>query len=176
MIKYVLPILVFLSLTWLFIKGLQKDPSLVPSPLIGKPVPTFVLPQLVDSTQTLTNKDLKGGVVLLNVWGSYCIPCREEQPLLMELHRNKVVDIYGLSYADDRANAIKYLQTYGNPFKKVAFDKDSRVAIDFGVYGVPETYIIDQKGIIRYKKVGAISRKLLDSTILPMINKLKKDG
>lgn len=176
MIKYGLPLLVFVLLTVLFVSGLHKDPSLVPSPLIGKPVPEFVLPQLADNSKTLTNNDLKGGVVLLNVWGSYCIPCREEQPLLMELHRNKVVDIYGLSYADNRANAIKYLQTYGNPFKKVAFDKDSKVAIDFGVYGVPETYIIDQNGIIRYKKVGAISRKLLDSTILPMIKQLKKQG
>ena len=176
MIKYVLPMLVFVLLTLLFVSGLHKDPSLVPSPLIGKPVPAFVLPQLADGSKTLTNNDLKGSVVLLNVWGSYCIPCREEHPLFMELHRHKVVDVYGLNYADDRANAIKYLETYGNPFKKVAFDKDSKVAIDFGVYGVPETYVIDQKGIIRYKKVGAISQKLLDSTILPMIEKLKRQG
>lgn len=176
MIKYVLPITVFALLTLLFVSGLHKDPSLVPSPLIGKPVPDFVLPQLTDSTKTLTNNDLKGNVVLLNVWGSYCIPCRQEHPLFMELSRSKLVDIYGLSYADERQNAIDYLKSFGNPYKKVAFDKDSRVAIDFGVYGVPETYIIDKHGIIRYKKVGAISRDLLDSTIIPMIKDLEKQG
>lgn len=173
MIKYILPITVFVLLTLLFMSGLKKDPSLVPSPLIGKPVPAFVLPQLQDAKQTLTNNDLKGEVVLLNVWGSYCIPCRQEHPLFMELSRSKLVDIYGLNYADDRDNAIDWLKTLGNPFKKVAFDADSRVAIDFGVYGVPETYVIDKDGIIRYKKVGAISRDLLDSTIIPMIKDLK---
>jgi len=174
MIKYTIPILVFVLLTILFVSGLKKDPSLVPSPLIGKPVPMFVLPQLEDGHKTLTNNDLKGEVVLLNVWGSYCIPCRQEHPLFMELSKGNLVDIYGLDYGDDRTEAINYLKTFGNPFKKVAFDEDSRVAIDFGVYGVPETYVIDKDGIIRYKKVGAISRELLDSTIVPMINDLKK--
>ena len=175
-IKYTIPILVFVLLAALFVSGLKKDPSLVPSPLIGKPVPNFVLPQLTDDKQTLTNNDLKGEVILLNVWGSYCIPCRQEHPLFMELSRSKLVDIYGLNYADERQSAIDYLKSFGNPFKKVAFDKDSRVAIDFGVYGVPETYVIDKGGIIRYKKVGAISKELLDSTIIPMIRELKKQG
>lgn len=174
MIKYILPVTIFVLLTLLFVSGLHKDPSLVPSPLIGKPVPAFALPQLVDAKQILTNNDLKGNVVLLNVWGSYCIPCRQEHPLFMELSKGNVVDIYGLDYGDDRTEAINYLKTFGNPYKKVAFDTDSRVAIDFGVYGVPETYVIDKDGIIRYKKVGAISRELLDSTILPMVKDLKK--
>ena len=173
MIKYLLPMIFFVLLTVLFLSGLHKDPTVVPSPLIGKPVPFFVLPQLDDVHANLTNQDLQGEVVLLNVWGSYCIPCRQEHPLFMELAKQKVVNIYGLNYADVRVDALNWLKSLGNPFKKIAFDEDRRVSIDFGVYGVPETYVIDKNGIIRYKKVGAISKELLDETILPMIADLK---
>ena len=174
MIKYVIPIVIFILLTILFLVGLNKDPQLVPSPLIDKPVPAFQLPQLDDLQKTLTQDDLKGEVVLLNVWGSYCIPCRQEHPLFMELKKKNLVGIYGLNYADDRSEAIRWLHEFGDPFVKSAFDPDSRVSIDFGVYGVPETYVIDRQGIIRYKKVGAINDQLLQDTILPMIAELKK--
>ena len=172
MIKYILPVLVFALLVTVFYVGLHKDPSIVPSPLIGKPVPAFSLPRLSDPDITLTDQDLKGEVVLLNVWGSYCIPCRQEHPLLMELTRNNVVDVYGLNYADERDAALKWLETFGDPFLLSAFDEDRRVSIDFGVYGVPETYVIDAQGIIRFKHVGAISQALLDDTILPMVRQL----
>jgi len=175
MIKYLLPMIVFVLLTALFVSGLHKDPSVVPSPLIGKPVPAFTLPQLDNDHASLTEQDLKGDVVLLNVWGSYCIPCRQEHPLLLELAKNNAVKIYGLDYADDRADARNWLKNFGNPFNKVAFDENRRVSIDFGVYGVPETYVIDRQGIIRYKKVGAISEDLLKSTILPLVQELKSD-
>ena len=173
MIKYLLPMIIFALLTALFLSGLRKDPTVVPSPLIGKPVPAFTLPQLNDAGATLTDQDLKGGVVLLNVWGSYCIPCRQEHPLFLELAKDNVVDIYGLNYADVRTDALNWLKELGNPYVKSAFDEDRRVSIDFGVYGVPETYVIDKNGIIRYKKVGVISEELLDKTILPMIKELK---
>lgn len=174
MIKYLAPVIIFALLTGLLLAGLGKDPTVVPSPLIGKPVPAFTLPQLNDAGATLTDQDLKGKVTLLNVWGSYCIPCRQEHPLLMELAKHKVVDIYGLNYADERDAAIAWLQDLGDPYVKSAFDEDRRVSIDFGVYGVPETYVIDRDGVIRYKKVGAISKELLDETLLPMITELNK--
>jgi cytochrome c biogenesis protein CcmG/thiol:disulfide interchange protein DsbE len=174
MMKYMVPIVVFVLLMALFMAGLRKDPTVVPSPLIGKPVPAFALPQLNDASVTLTQEDLKGKVTLLNVWGSYCIPCRQEHPLFMELAKQKVVDIYGLNYADERDAAIAWLQDLGDPYVKSAFDEDRRVSIDFGVYGVPETYVIDRDGVIRYKKVGAISKELLDETLLPMIAELNK--
>jgi cytochrome c biogenesis protein CcmG/thiol:disulfide interchange protein DsbE len=173
-IKYLAPVIIFALLTGLLLAGLGKDPTVVPSPLIGKPVPAFTLPQLNDAGATLTDQDLKGKVTLLNVWGSYCIPCRQEHPLLMELAKHKVVDIYGLNYADERDAAIAWLQDLGDPYVKSAFDEDRRVSIDFGVYGVPETYVIDRDGVIRYKKVGAISKELLDETLLPMITELNK--
>ena len=176
MIKYILPVLVFALLVTVFYIGLHKDPSIVPSPLIGKPVPAFSLPRLSDPDITLTDQDLKGEVVLLNVWGSYCIPCRQEHPLLMELTRNNVVDVYGLNYADERDAALKWLETFGDPFLLSAFDEDRRVSIDFGVYGVPETYVIDADGIIRFKHIGAINQGMLDDTILPLIEQLKVES
>ena len=176
MIKYILPVLVFALLVTVFYVGLHKDPSIVPSPLIGKPVPAFSLPRLSDPDITLTDQDLKGEVVLLNVWGSYCIPCRQEHPLLMELTRNNVVDVYGLNYADERDAALKWLETFGDPFLLSAFDEDRRVSIDFGVYGVPETYVIDADGIIRFKHIGAINQGMLDDTILPLIEQLKVES
>jgi cytochrome c biogenesis protein CcmG/thiol:disulfide interchange protein DsbE len=175
MIKYLLPVIFFVLLTALFITGLGKDPTVVPSPLIGKPVPAFELPQLADAGASLSDRDLKGKVVLLNVWGSYCIPCRQEHPLFMELAQQQVVDIYGLNYADVRPEALSWLKNLGDPYTRIAFDEDRRVSIDFGVYGVPETYVIDKDGIIRYKKVGAISKELLDDTILPLIAELKQE-
>src|SRR3990172_5814902 len=174
-VKYLVPMIIFVMLTGFFLAGLHKgDPTVVPSPLIGKPVPAFALPQLNDGNATLTEQDLKGEVVLLNVWGSYCIHCRQEHPLFLELAKQKVVDIYGLNYADVRLDAMNWLKQLGDPYVKSAFDEDRRVSIDFGVYGVPETYVIDKDGIIRYKKVGAISEELLAETILPMIEDLKK--
>ena len=172
MSRYLAPVILFIALAVVFYTGLHKDPSIVPSPLIGKPVPEFSLPQLQDTSATLTSDDLKGRVVLLNVWGSYCIPCRQEHPLFMELARQGTVDVYGLNYADDRNEALKWLETFGNPFVISAFDEDRRVSIDFGVYGVPETYVIDAQGIIRFKHVGAISQALLDDTIIPMVRQL----
>lgn len=173
MLRYGIPLALFLLLVGVFFVGLQKDPSIVPSPLIGKPVPSFELPQLKDPQQVLTDKDLHGEVVLLNVWASYCIPCQHEHPFLMQLANDDAINIYGLNYADDRNEAIDWLQRLGDPFIKSAFDEKRKVSIDFGVYGVPETYIIDSRGIIRYKHIGPISKDILDVEILPLIEQLK---
>lgn len=170
--RYLIPLIVFLSLVVLFVVGLQYDPRLVPSPLIDKPAPAFVLPQLKNSQLKLTNTDLQGNVVMLNVWASWCVACRQEHPLLMQLANSGKINIIGLNYKDTREDAMAWLEQHGDPYLKSAFDQQGRVGIDYGVYGVPETYIIDKSGIIRYKHIGPINADVLKSTILPLINKL----
>lgn len=176
MIRYLIPLIVFLSLIVLFVVGLQYDPRLVPSPLIDKPAPAFVLPQLKDPQQSLASNDLKGDVVMLNVWASWCVACRQEHPLLMQLANSGKINIIGLNYKDTREDAMRWLEQYGDPYLVSAFDQQGRVGIDYGVYGVPETYIIDKNGIIRYKHIGPINADVLKSTILPLINNLNLDG
>jgi len=176
MIRYLIPLIVFLSLIVLFVVGLQYDPRLVPSPLIDKPAPTFVLPQLKNPQQSLASNDLKGDVVMLNVWASWCVACRQEHPLLMQLANSGKINIIGLNYKDTREDAMRWLEQYGDPYLVSAFDQQGRVGIDYGVYGVPETYIIDKNGIIRYKHIGPINADVLKSTILPLINNLNLDG
>lgn len=170
--RYLIPLIVFLSLVVLFVVGLQYDPRLVPSPLIDKPAPAFVLPQLKNSQLKLSNTDLQGNVVMLNVWASWCVACRQEHPLLMQLANSGKINIIGLNYKDTREDAMAWLEQHGDPYLKSAFDQQGRVGIDYGVYGVPETYIIDKSGIIRYKHIGPINADVLKSTILPLINKL----
>ena len=173
MFRYLLPLGVFMFLVGLFIVGLQHDPRLVPSPLIDRPSPDFSLPRLEDIQQTISNRDLAGKVVLLNVWASWCVECRREHPLLLELSRRGEFDIIGLNYKDTRPDALEWLEQHGDPYLTSAFDQEGRVGIDFGVYGVPETFIVDRSGVIRYKHIGPISREVLDAEILPLINKLK---
>jgi len=176
MVKYLLPLGIFVLLVGFLYVGLHRDPREIPSPLIDKPAPMFQLPQLHRPDQELSLQDMRGKVWLLNVWASWCESCRDEQPLLVEYARQNVVPIYGLDYKDDPADAIKWLEQFGNPFVLSAVDKEGQVGIDFGVYGVPETFLIDKQGIIRYKQIGAITPEAWENTILPMVRKFQQQS
>ncbi len=173
MVRYLIPLGIFIVLVIFLARGLQLDPHNVPSPLIGKPAPDFLLPQLNDATQQLGRKDLLGKVSLLNVWASWCVACRDEQPLLVEFARTHQVAIYGLNYKDTREEAMRWLTELGDPYIESAFDATGKVGIDYGVYGVPETYVIDRAGIIRYKLTGPLTEQNLHEEILPLIKKLQ---
>lgn len=171
--RFLLPLALFAVLVLFLAIGLGIDPKLVPSPLIDKPLPAFNLPKLKTPDDNLQSNDFQGDVVLLNVWASWCVSCRAEHPLLVELSKNSEMMIYGLNYKDTRTNALQWLQNFGDPYRASAFDEHGLTGIDLGVYGVPETYIMDRTGIIRYKHIGPITRDALDNTILPLIVKLK---
>ena len=143
----------------------------MPSPLIGKPLPAFTLPEL-GSEATLSAESLHGTPRLLNVWASWCVACRVEHPLLVELARSGRVPIVGLNYKDARDDALGWLDRHGDPYERTVFDHEGRLGLDLGVYGVPETFVLDRHGIIRYKQVGPISREVLDDVILPLLDEL----
>lgn len=172
--RYLIPLAIFIVMAIFLGIGLTKDPKLVPSPFIGKPTPPFTLPQLHDPEKTLSNKDFLGKVSLFNVWASWCPACREEHPLLMEISRMDIVPIYGLNYKDQREDAKRWLiQFGGDPYKATGYDLDGRVGLDWGVYGVPETFVIDQQGIIRYKHIGPLRPGDWENTLYPLIQKLQ---
>ena len=152
--------------------GLKLDPREVPSPLIDKAVPSFSLPLLATPSNMLTPQELKGKVWLLNVWASWCVSCRQEHPLLVELAKSGVVPIYGLNYKDKRDDALAWLRERGDPYLQSLSDTDGRVGIDFGVYGVPETFVIDRHGVIRYKQIGPLTPEALRDTIMPLVRRL----
>jgi cytochrome c biogenesis protein CcmG, thiol:disulfide interchange protein DsbE len=174
MFKYLAPLFVFFGLVILFLFGLQNDPRLVPSPFIDKPVPEFELPTLADPSISFSSVSMKGEVALLNIWATWCIPCRDEHPLLIDLANKSDVRIYGLNYKDVREDAILWLDELGDPYDQVFFDNEGKTGIDLGVYGVPETFILDRGGIIRYKHVGPVTQALMAETILPIIDLLKE--
>jgi cytochrome c biogenesis protein CcmG/thiol:disulfide interchange protein DsbE len=174
-LRYLIPLALFAGVSVFLFKGLSINPRVVPSPLIGKPVPEFTLPRLKEPEQTLSSEELKGRVYLLNVWATWCVSCRTEHPLLVQLSRAGLVDIYGLNWKDDRVEALSWLRTLGDPFVANAFDESGRVAIDWGVYGAPETFVVDRQGIIRYKYAGPLSVELLKEEILPLVNELKSE-
>ena len=171
-LRFLLPLAVFVVIVVFLWAGLGRDPREVPSPLIGKPAPTFELVQLHQPGKKLGTADMKGQVWLLNVWASWCVSCRVEHPLLVELARKQVVPIIGLNYKDKRQDGVQWLAKFGNPYTLSAYDNDGRVGIDFGVYGVPETFVIDKQGVIRYKQIGPITPEALEKTLLPLIRKL----
>lgn len=177
-LKFIIPLVLFFGIVAVFAVLLQqneKDPGKresLPSPLVGKPAPAFKLTQLHAAEQTIAPEDLKGQVYLLNVWASWCISCRQEHPLLVDLARQKIVGLYGLNYKDTRENATAWLQQFGDPYVLSAFDEDGRVGINYGVYGVPETYLIDKQGVIRYKHIGPISPEAMQQVIIPKIKEL----
>lgn len=175
MIKYLLPVILFFVLCGFLFIGLYKDPSEVPSPLIGKSVPVFSLPKLYDNSVQFSNKDFLGKVSVLNVWATWCFACKQEHPALLELAKRNIAPIYGLNYKDDADKAKLYLRDFGNPFEANAFDETGRVAIDWGVYGAPESFLIDKKGIIRYKHIGPLTLNDLDNKIQPLILQLKNE-
>ncbi len=171
--KFLIPLAVFVILLVFLGVGLTLNPREVPSPLIDKPAPAFSLSQLHEAEKTLTPADLKGKVWLLNVWASWCVSCRQEHPLLVELGKANVVPIYGLNYKDQRPDALKWLDQFGNPYTASIVDADGKVGIDYGVYGVPETFLIDKEGVIRYKQIGPITPQVLQEKLLPMIRNLQ---
>ena len=173
-VRYLTPLVLFLALAALLYKGLALNPREVPSPLIGKPAPEFTLPELKDTSKKLSHTDFQGKVSLLNVWATWCVSCRAEHPLLMQLARQGVT-IYGLDYKDSREDAQRWLQRFGDPYVANAFDADGRVGIDWGVYGTPETFVIDQQGIIRHKHIGPLTEEAIQREILPLIQQLKGD-
>jgi len=170
--KWSLPLAIFVALVAFLYVGLFRDPREVPSPLIGKPAPAFALHQLHAPDKTLTTADMRGKVWLLNVWASWCVSCRVEHPLLVDMSRKNEVPIVGLDYKDERAKGLEWLARMGNPYALSAFDVDGKVGIDYGVYGVPETYVIDKKGVIRYKRIGPVTPEILKEKIEPLLKEL----
>ena len=170
--KYLLPLAIFLILVGFFAVGLKLDPREVPSPLIDKPAPDFRLPQLNAPEKMFSPQDMRGQVWLLNVWASWCGACREEHPLLMDMAQRGEVVLVGLDYKDTDADGAAVLAQAGNPYKIVATDADGRVGIDYGVYGVPETYVIDKAGVIRYKHIGPLTEEALRDKVMPLIKGL----
>jgi cytochrome c biogenesis protein CcmG/thiol:disulfide interchange protein DsbE len=166
---------IFLALVAVFAVGLTRDPRHVPSPLVDKSAPAFQLPTVADAGKQISINDLKGRVVLLNVWASWCVACRTEHPFLMELASEGVLPIYGLDYKDTREDAQRWLAQFGNPYRQSAFDEQGRVGIDWGVYGVPETFLLDAQGVIRHKHIGPLNREIWERDILPMVVELQKE-
>jgi cytochrome c biogenesis protein CcmG/thiol:disulfide interchange protein DsbE len=171
--RYLLPLAIFLVLAGLLAVGLRLDPREVPSPLIGKPAPAFSLPRLDSPAQAVSPQDLRGQVWLLNVWASWCVACQEEHPLLVDLARQGTVKLYGLNYKDKRDDALAWLGRHGNPYLQSFSDTAGRVGIDYGVYGVPETFVIDRAGVIRHKHIGPVTPAALNDTILPLVRQLE---
>jgi cytochrome c biogenesis protein CcmG/thiol:disulfide interchange protein DsbE len=173
---FMLPLAGFIGIAAALTVGLERDPRLVPSPLIDKPVPVFGLPPVKGRDLGLSSGDLQGEVSLVNVFASWCVACREEHPLLMRLKAQGTVPIHGLNYKDQPDDAARWLATMGDPYTRTGADIDGRVAIDWGVYGVPETFIVDRQGRIAYKQIGAITPEILDRTLLPLIARLQQNA
>ncbi|MGH7064326.1 MAG: DsbE family thiol:disulfide interchange protein [Stellaceae bacterium] len=172
----VLPAAGFLGLMVFFALGLDRDPREVPSVLIGKPAPDFALPPVKGRSLGLSTGDLKGRVSLVNVFASWCVACREEHPLLLSLSRRQTVPLYGLDYKDKPEDAARWLDAMGDPYARTGADLDGRVGIDWGVYGVPETYVVDRQGRIVFKQIGPITPEILDRKILPLVARLRAAG
>jgi len=176
--KYAIPLTVFAAIGGLLMYALylsmtgQYSPRDIPSPLIGKPVPAFDLPTVADPARKMSRDDLRGRVYLLNVWASWCVACREEHPFLVELTARKAVPIIGLNYKDKRDDALKWLAGMGDPYETSLVDQDGRVGINLGVYGVPETFVVDKQGIIRYKQIGPLTPEVWEQKIAPLIKTL----
>jgi len=166
---------IFIALVMLLAAGLTLNPREVPSPLVGKAAPPFELPLLRDPDKTFTTKERLGSVWLLNVWASWCVSCRDEHPVLLELAKTGAVPVYGLNYKDRREDGLRWLAAYGDPYRLSVVDPEGRIGIDYGVYGVPETYVIDKRGVIRYKQIGPVTREVLAQKILPLVGQLSRE-
>jgi len=170
--RFLLPLGLFLVLALFLAVGLKLDPREVPSPLIGKPAPVFQAPALGRPEVMIKRDDLLGKVWLLNVWASWCGACRDEHPVLVEFSRRNLVPIYGLNYKDKREDGLGWLTKFGNPYTESVFDPEGRIGIDYGVYGVPETFVIDREGVIRYKHIGPVTPEVLRDKLEPLLRKL----
>jgi cytochrome c biogenesis protein CcmG/thiol:disulfide interchange protein DsbE len=189
--KFLIPLFVFLGLVVFLAVGLKRDPHEIPSPLINKPAPLFSLPTLKND-QLFSPDQLKGKVWMFNVWATWCVACREEHPVLVAFAKQNNIPIIGLSYKEvqpqepefkssnpeklkiARERSNRWLQRHGDPYINSVMDLDGKIGIEYGVYGVPETYLIDKEGVIRYKRVGAVTPELLNNTILPLVRQLEK--
>jgi cytochrome c biogenesis protein CcmG/thiol:disulfide interchange protein DsbE len=171
--RFLLPLGLFAVVVGFLAAGLTLNPREVPSPFIGRPAPDFSLPQLHDPQKVFSPKDLAGQVWLLNVWASWCSGCKDEHPVLMQLAQSGSVPIYGMDYKDRRMEALAWLKRQGNPYPLSAMDEAGRIGIDYGVYGVPETFVIDKKGVIRYKQIGPLDQEALDRKVLPLVRELQ---
>ena len=173
-LRLLVPLAVFAVIAVFLFVGLGRDPRELPSPLVGKPAPAFTLTQLHAPGQKLSTADMKGQVWLLNVWASWCVSCRVEHPLLVQLAEAKIVPVIGLNYKDKVPEGLAWLAQHGDPYKMSVVDADGRVGIDWGVYGVPETFVVDKNGVIRYKHIGPVTAQALQQTILPLVRELQK--
>jgi cytochrome c biogenesis protein CcmG/thiol:disulfide interchange protein DsbE len=172
--RFLLPLALFVGLVVFLAIGLGRDPHEVPSPLINKPAPAFQLPQLHEPSKTFSAQEMRGKVWLLNVWASWCVTCREEHPVLLDFARSGALPLYGLNYKDQRNDAIAWLKELGDPYLLSAADLDGRVGIDYGVYGAPETYLIDREGVIRFKQIGPLTPEIIQNKVLPLARDLSK--
>jgi cytochrome c biogenesis protein CcmG/thiol:disulfide interchange protein DsbE len=172
--KALIPLGIFVVLLVFLAIGLTRDPHEIPSPLIGKPAPAFTAPVLNKAGETLSTKDMLGKVWLLNTWASWCVACRQEHPLLVEFSKSNPLPIIGLDYKDQEADGMQWLARFGNPYTTSITDRDGRIGIDFGVYGVPESFLIDKAGIIRYKQIGPFTEEALRDKLVPLIKELNK--
>jgi cytochrome c biogenesis protein CcmG/thiol:disulfide interchange protein DsbE len=170
--RFLIPLGLFVALAVFLAVGLKLDPREVPSPLIDKPAPEFALPSLAAPEKTISRADMLGKVWLLNVWASWCVSCRQEHPVLVDFAQRKQVPLIGLNYKDERNDGLAWLQAGGNPYDDSLFDHDGRTGINFGVYGVPETFVIDKQGVVRYKHTGPITPDALRDKIEPLLRKL----
>jgi cytochrome c biogenesis protein CcmG/thiol:disulfide interchange protein DsbE len=175
MLKYFVPLGAFLLLVALLAAGLKLDPREVPSPFIGKPAPVFEAPQL-EAAGPLASAGFMGDVWLLNVWASWCAECQREHAVLSELIQGQNLKAVGLNYKDDARNAKRWIARFGNPFSAIATDPQGKVGLDWGVYGTPETFIIDRQGIIRYKHIGPLTPAAVQDKIIPLLAELRKEG
>jgi cytochrome c biogenesis protein CcmG/thiol:disulfide interchange protein DsbE len=174
MSRLVIPLILFVILVVFLAIGLGRDPHKLPSALLDKPAPAFALPELREPTKIISPEQMRGKVWLLNVWGSWCPACREEHPFLMEIERSGAVPIYGLSWKDKRDDALAVLSELGDPYVLNMSDFDGRVAIDYGITGAPETYLIDKNGVIRYKEPGQLTPQIMNEKILPLVRELNR--
>ncbi|HED40391.1 MAG TPA: DsbE family thiol:disulfide interchange protein [Chromatiales bacterium] len=173
-LKYLTPLVVFLVVVWFLGRGLYLNPREVPSPLVDKPAPVFSVADLHRPERQFSSEKMMGQVWILNVWASWCRACRDEHPLFVELGRKNIVPIVGLNYKDQRGDALEWLRALGDPYVASAYDVDGRVGMDFGVYGVPETYVIDKQGIIRYKHIGPVTAKSLETKVVALVKELQQ--
>ena len=172
--RYLIPLIVFVVVAGFLWVGLSLNPREVPSPFIDKSAPAFALKKLHAPEVEFSNKDMLGQVWLLNVWASWCVACRSEHPLLVQLSRANLVPIYGLNYKDSPVDAKEWLAQLGNPYVDSMMDLEGRVGIDYGVYGVPETFVIDKQGVIRHKVIGPVTPSILDECVLPLVKKMQE--
>lgn len=178
--KYFIPLIAFFALVALLLFGLTNDPKLIPSPFVGHPAPDFKLPKLYKPDETISAKEMEGQVWILNIWASWCAPCRDEHKVLSHLISREKVPTIGMNYKDYGTEdygdeALQWLATLGNPFAAVAVDSKGDAGIDWGVVGVPETFVMDKKGIVRYKFTGPIYPSAVDDILIPLIEKLRKE-